>query len=50
MYDCAYIYIYIYIYQQHFSYWGIEGNPPLPPARNLLMHPTPGTISSPTKG
>ena len=61
MYDCAYIYIYIYIYilcvlyishiytyQQGFPYWGIGVIPPL--AKNLLIHPAPGTISPPTKG
>ena len=54
MYDCAYIYYYyyyIYIYQQHFSYCGIGGNSSPPPlAKNVLIHPTPGTISSLTKG
>ena len=64
MYDCTYIYIYIYIYyilyilyilyymyyiyQQDFSCWGIGDNPPT--RQNLLVHPAPGTISSPTKG
>ena len=61
MYDCAYIYIYIYIYimcfiyitytytyQQGFPYWGVGVIPPL--AKNLFIHPAPGTISSPTKG
>ena len=57
-----YIYIYIYIYyilyisytyilyiyytnQQGFPFWGIGVIPPL--AKNLLIHPAPGTISSP---
>ena len=58
MHDCAYIYIYyvfyiyniyIYIYiSAGFSLLGGTGNPPL--AKNLLIHPAPGTISSPTKG
>ena len=49
----TYIYIYIYIlyiyytYQQGFPYWGIGVIPPF--AKNLLIHPAPGTISSPTK-
>ena len=54
-----YIYIYIYIYYIYyciyilyisagFSLLGDRGNPPL--AKTLLIHPAPGTISSPTKG
>ena len=58
MYGCAYIYILyityiIYIiYKSHmsagFSLRGIGGNPSI--AKNLLIHPAPGKISSPTKG
>ena len=63
MYDYAYIYIYryllcVFIYISHvyiiyilyiagFSLLGDRGNPPL--AKNLLILPAPGTISSPTK-
>ena len=51
-----YIYIYLYIYiSRVFPIGGHEGNPPswIPSwesSKNLLIHPAPGTISSPTKG
>ena len=41
-------YVIYYIYQQSFPHWRIGCNPSL--AKNLLIHPSPGTISSPTKG
>ena len=44
------IYIYIYIYiSTGFSLLGDRGKSPQL-AKNLLIHPAPGTISLPTKG
>ena len=41
--------MYILYISAGFFVLGDRGNPP-PLAKNLLIHPAPGTISSPTKG